>query len=104
MKLGILTNVCCNLSLDEALHYFTGLGIECVEIGCGGTPGIHHCDPEVLLNDEQAFQEFKQAEQKKMADARSHRSKEIARKNKKPIAALISGLMVAGCAAGGFAT
>lgn len=57
-----------------------------------------------ISRDEQAFQEFKQAEQKKMADARSHRSKEIARKNKKPIAALISGLMVAGCAAGGFAT
>ena len=42
MKLGILTNVVCNLSLEEALEYLKNLGIEMVEIGCGGTPGIHH--------------------------------------------------------------
>ena len=53
--------------------------------------------------DAQALQEFRQAEQKKIAAARSERSKEIASKNKKPIAALLSGLLVAGCAAGGFA-
>lgn len=59
MKLGILTNVVCNLSLDEALKYFKSLGLEVVEIGCGGTPGVHHCDPEILLNDEEKFSEFK---------------------------------------------
>ena len=59
MKLGILTNVVCNLSLEEALRYFKGLGIEMVEIGCGGTPGTQHCDPEVLLNDAKAFDTFK---------------------------------------------
>lgn len=59
MKLGILTNVVCNLSLEEALKYFKGLGLEVVEIGCGGTPGIHHCDPDVLLHDEEKFAEFK---------------------------------------------
>ena len=55
-----------------------------------------------ITRDEQMLQEFKQAEQKKIADARSKRSKEIAKQNKKPIAALLSGLLVAGCAAGGF--
>ena len=59
MKLGILTNVVCNLSLEEALRYFKSLGIEMVEIGCGGTPGTQHCDPEVLLNDQAAFEQFK---------------------------------------------
>ena len=59
MKVGILTNVVCNLDLKEALQYFNSLGIEMVEIGCGGTPGIHHCDPEVLLHDENRFREFK---------------------------------------------
>ena len=54
--------------------------------------------------DEQVLREFKLAEEKKMAEARSRRSKEIASKNKKPIAALLSGLLIAGCAAGGFAT
>lgn len=59
MKLGILTNVVCNLPLKEALSYFKDLGIEMVEIGCGGTPGTHHCDPDTLLEDEGAFLEFK---------------------------------------------
>ncbi len=59
MKLGILTNVVCNLSLEEALEYLKNLGIEMVEIGCGGTPGIHHCDPEKLLTDDEAFERFK---------------------------------------------
>ena len=57
-----------------------------------------------IARDTQALQDFKQAEQKKLAEARSRRSKEIASKNKKPIAAFLSGLLVAGCAAGGFAT
>ena len=30
-----------------------------VEIGCGGYPGNAHANPEVLLNDEKAFEEFK---------------------------------------------
>ena len=59
MKIGILTNVVCNLSLKEALDYFKSIGIEAVEIGCGGTPGTQHCDPEILLNDEAKFEEFK---------------------------------------------
>ena len=59
MKLGSLTNVVCNLSLEAALRYFKGLGIEMAEIGCGGTPGTQHCDPEILLNDPAAFERFK---------------------------------------------
>lgn len=59
MKLGVFTNVVGNLPLDEALAYFKGLGIQIVEIGCGGYPGKDHCDPEILLNDEKKFEEFK---------------------------------------------
>lgn len=59
MKIGILTNVVCNLALEEALSYFKGLGVEMVEIGCGGTPGTHHCDPELLLKDEAEFVRFR---------------------------------------------
>ena len=61
MKLGILTNVVCNLPLEEALAYFKEMGIEVVEIGCGGTPGTHHCDPEILLKDEEKFKAFREA-------------------------------------------
>ena len=58
MKLGVFTTLLSNLSLEESLKYFTSLGIEMVEIGVGGYPGNAHADPEVLLNDEKAFEEF----------------------------------------------
>ena len=58
MKLGVFTTLLSNLSLEEALKYFTSLGIEMVEIGCGGYPGNAHADPEILLNDEAKFNEF----------------------------------------------
>ncbi|MGL6173533.1 MAG: sugar phosphate isomerase/epimerase family protein [Cellulosilyticaceae bacterium] len=60
MKLGVFTCVRNDLSLDEALGYFESKGIQMVEIGCGGYPGKAHADPEVLLNDEKALEEFKQ--------------------------------------------
>ena len=58
MKLGVFTTLLSNLPLEEALKYFTSLGIEMVEIGCGGYPGNAHANPEVLLNDEAKFNEF----------------------------------------------
>lgn len=59
MKLGVFTTLLSNLSLDEALKYFTSLGIEMVEIGCGGYPGNAHANPDELLNDEAKLAEFK---------------------------------------------
>ena len=58
MKLGVLTNLFASLSLDEALAKFEKLGIEAVEVGCGGYPGNAHANPDVLLNDEAAFKEW----------------------------------------------
>ena len=59
MKLGVLTNLLGEKSLEEALEYFKSLGLETVEIGCGGFPGKAHADPDVLLNDEKALEDFK---------------------------------------------
>ena len=59
MKLSVLTNLFANLSLDEALKKFSDLGIDAVEIGCGGYPGKAHCDPAVLLADEKALADWK---------------------------------------------
>ena len=59
MKLSVLTNLFGKLSLEEALTKFEKLGIEAVEIGCGGFPGKDHCDPKVLLADEKKLAEFK---------------------------------------------
>ncbi len=58
MKLGILSNVIGDTPLKEALAYFKSLGAQMVEIGCGGYPGKDHCDPQVLLHDEEKFNEF----------------------------------------------
>ena len=59
MKLGVLTNLFGSLPLEEALVKFEKLGIEAVEIGCGGYPGRDHADPKVLLADEAKLAEFK---------------------------------------------
>ena len=59
MKLGVFTTLLSNLSLEESLKYFKSLGIEAVEIGCGGYPGNAHANPEVLLNDAKALDTFK---------------------------------------------
>ena len=59
MKLGVLTNLFGDKTLEEALTIFEGMGIEAVEIGCGGYPGKAHANPEVLLADENALKEFK---------------------------------------------
>ena len=58
MKLGVLTVPLGGLSLDEACRYLSERGVQMVEIGCGGCPGKAHCDPEVLLNDEEARKAF----------------------------------------------
>ena len=59
MKLSVLTNLFGDLTLEEALTKFEKLGIEAVEIGCGGYPGRAHCDPEVLLSDDKALDEWR---------------------------------------------
>mgnify|MGYP000590292507 CR=1 FL=1 len=46
MKLGVFTCLLNHLSLEEALQYFSSLGIQMIELGCGGTPGNAHCNPE----------------------------------------------------------
>ena len=42
MKLGVLTNLYGNLSLEDALKEFKALGIEAIELGAGGYPGKAH--------------------------------------------------------------
>lgn len=58
MKLCVLANLYGAKPLDETLSIMKGLGVEAVEIGCGGYPGKAHCDPEKLLNDDKALEEW----------------------------------------------
>lgn len=59
MKLGVFTTLLSNLPLDKALEYFTSLGIQMVEIGCGGFPGNAHANPEILLRDDAKLRDFR---------------------------------------------
>ena len=42
MKLCVLANLYAKKPLDEALATLKGMGVEAVEIGCGGYPGKDH--------------------------------------------------------------
>lgn len=59
MKLGVLTVVLGDRSLEETCAYLEAKGVQTVEIGCGGYPGKAHCDPDVLLEDDEALEKFK---------------------------------------------
>jgi sugar phosphate isomerase/epimerase len=59
MKLGVMTVLLSDKSLNETLAYLKGLGVTHVELGCGGYPGNAHCNPVELLNDNSKFEEFK---------------------------------------------
>ena len=58
MKLGVLT-VILSEPIDAALKYLSGLGVQAIELGCGGYPGNKHCDPAALLADEAKLKDFK---------------------------------------------
>ena len=59
MKLSVLSNLYGDRPLADVLAHFRDLGVEMVEIGCGGYPGKAHCDPDILLNDEGKLEEFR---------------------------------------------
>ena len=59
MKLGVFNPVLNNRSFEEACDYLEKHGVQMIEIGCGGYPGKSHCNPEVLLKEEEKFEEFK---------------------------------------------
>ncbi|NLN03460.1 MAG: sugar phosphate isomerase/epimerase [Clostridiaceae bacterium] len=61
MKLGVLTVLLSDMSVRDAMAFLAKEGVQSVEIGCGGYPGKAHCNPEELLKDEKALEEFKDA-------------------------------------------
>jgi DNA-(apurinic or apyrimidinic site) lyase len=52
MKVGVLTVLLGDQSLDESLSYLAGLGVDTVEIACGGFVGDDHLPSEEYLNNE----------------------------------------------------
>lgn len=60
MKLGTFTVVLSDMSLDKACEFLADKGVQTVEIGCGGYPGKAHCNPDVLLENEEELEKFKE--------------------------------------------
>lgn len=58
MNLGLFLNALCDHSFHDALEYARSIGIEQIEIPCGGLSGTAHCDPQKLLADEAEFAAF----------------------------------------------
>jgi len=54
MDIGVLTVPLGDQPLEDALSYLDGIGVDAVEIGCGGYPGSDHLDRAELLDDETA--------------------------------------------------
>jgi sugar phosphate isomerase/epimerase len=88
VKIGIFTVLMSDKPFEEALDYFKELGLEAVEIGCGGYPGDAHCKPAELLEDDAKRKAFLKAIEKRdlVISALSvhgnpiHPNKEIAKK------------------------
>ena len=58
MKLGVLTVLLGDLSLDETPRYLKSLGVQQVEIGCGGTPGTAHADAVQFMEHPELIDQF----------------------------------------------
>jgi len=60
MKLGVFTVLLSDRSLEDSLKYLKGIGVEALEIGCGGYPGTAHCDAIKFMKDKSLIKEFKE--------------------------------------------
>jgi DNA-(apurinic or apyrimidinic site) lyase len=51
MQVGALTVLFADRPLPEALEYLSGIGVDAVELACGGFVGDDHLDPDAYLDD-----------------------------------------------------
>lgn len=49
MKLGVMNPVLYSMSLEDAVKYLSGIGVQTIEIGAGGYPGKKHVDAKDYL-------------------------------------------------------
>jgi len=76
MDIGVLTVALAGESLEEALDYLSGIGVDAVEFGCGGFVGDDHLPRDEYLDDEDA-----QAELLSMVEERDLRISAISTHN-----------------------
>ncbi len=59
MKLGVFTVLLGDQSLEQTLEYLKCIGVDAVEIGCGGYPGTAHCSAVEFIKDKNLIKQFK---------------------------------------------
>ena len=59
MKLGVLTVLFQDISLNSVLDRLVKIGVQAVELGTGAYPGNSHCPPTELLKSSKNVQAFK---------------------------------------------
>ncbi|MDR2649414.1 MAG: sugar phosphate isomerase/epimerase [Clostridiales bacterium] len=59
MKLSVLTVPLYSKTPEEAFEYLSGLGVQSVEIGTGGSPGNNHLNPAEFLDNPSKINEYK---------------------------------------------
>ena len=60
MKLGVMSPVLGGMSLRQMIEYLSSLGLQSLELGCGGYPGKAHCDAADFLAHPEKIEELKQ--------------------------------------------
>ena len=60
MKLGVMSPVLGGMSLRQLIEYLSSLGVQSLELGCGGYPGKAHCDAADFLAHPEKIEELKQ--------------------------------------------
>lgn len=60
MKLGVMSPVLGGMSLRQMIEYLSSLGVQSLELGCGGYPGKAHCDAADFLAHPEKVEELKQ--------------------------------------------
>ena len=60
MKLGVMSPVLGGMSLRQMIDYLSSLGVQSLELGCGGYPGKAHCDAADFLAHPEKIEELKQ--------------------------------------------
>ena len=59
MKLGVMNPVLYSMEFKDALKYLNSIGVECIEIGAGGSPGDRHLKPLELIDNPDKVEEYK---------------------------------------------
>ena len=60
MKVGVMSPVLGGMSLRQMIEYLSSLGVQSLELGCGGYPGKAHCDAADFLAHPEKIEELKQ--------------------------------------------